>query len=205
MLRMIHSIRFWRKSLLSAALVLTSCTGNNDEPRSAPITTARASDTGAARGAPANDSAMAGMDHSKMDMGTPSTASRSAATGSAMAGMDHSTMAMPTPPSGSTPRRATPAGAGGMAGMDHSTMQMGTPRPAVRPSSAPRAGATQAMDHSTMPGMQATPPNPIDQKVQQLIAQLVQDSVVRSRIQSDTVLRNRWQDPDVRRILLGRP
>lgn len=56
-----------------------------------------------------------------------------------------------------------------------------------------------------MPGMQAAPPNPTDQKLQRLIAQLVQDSVVRSRIQSDSVLRNRWQDPEVRRVLLGRP
>lgn len=123
--------------------------------------------------------------------------------------MDHSQMAM-----GASPARTrnAPAGArtsaataGGMAGMDHSTMQMGATRPTVRPSTAPRANAAQPMDHSTMPGMQAAAPNPTDQKLQRLIAQLVQDSVVRSRIQSDSVLRNRWRDPEVRRILLGRP
>lgn len=61
------------------------------------------------------------------------------------------------------------------------------------------------MDHSKMAGMQPPAPNAAEQKLQQLVGELVEDSVVRARIQADSILRNRWQDPEVRRILLGRP
>lgn len=56
-----------------------------------------------------------------------------------------------------------------------------------------------------MAGMQAATPDAAEQKLQRLVGVLVQDSVIRARIQADSVLRNRWQDPEVRRILLGRP
>jgi len=70
------------------------------------------------------------------------------------------------------------------------------------------------MDHSNMPGMAGTgaaaTPAPaaqdaISPAMRALVTRLVQDPVVRERIQADSVLRNRWQDPDVRRILVARP
>ena len=90
--------------------------------------------------------------------------------------------------------------------MDHSTMPMGAARPAAGSSTAtPRAGAMAGMDHSAMAPTQPSAPDAAEQKLQRLVGELVQDSVVRARIQADSVLRNRWQDPEVRRILLGRP
>ena len=146
-------------------------------------------------------SQMAGMDHSKM--GAPAATEPGADSGAgAMAGMDHSQMQM-----GGTPAPAAGGGggtgtgtvttAGSMAGMDHSQMPMGTNptqnagRAAARPTTAPtpqdRARAAA------------------DEKLQQLIAGLVKDSVVRARIQADTALRRRWADTSLRRILSNPP
>ncbi|MEW5926092.1 MAG: hypothetical protein AB1941_01265 [Gemmatimonadota bacterium] len=38
-----------------------------------------------------------------------------------------------------------------------------------------------------------------------LVGQLVQDSVVQRRIRQDPVLREQWQDPGVRQVILRRP
>ena len=39
-------------------------------------------------------------------------------------------------------------------------------------------------------------------KLQRLVARLVEDPVVRQRIQADSLLRNRWQDPQLREVIL---
>ena len=163
---------------------------------------------------PAAATGMAGMDHSTMAISprqTGGASTRPATAPGGMAGMDHSQMDMgarSAPPRGtgrSSPGRAS-AATGGMAGMDHSTMPMSPARPGARSSTAtPRAGAMAGMDHSAMAPTQPPVPDAAEQKLQRLVGELVQDSVVRARIQADSVLRNRWQDPEVRRILLGRP
>ncbi len=112
-----------------------------------------------------------------------------------MQGMDHSSMAGMQSSAG---QRGT------MQGMNHGAMNM----PGQQ-----QAGQMAGMDHSGMSGMQpsrggaAAQGSPLgaDQgtrKVQQLVTELVEDPVVRQRIQADSVLRNRWQDPGVRRVLL---
>ena len=133
---------------------------------------------------------MQGMDHSNMPGMQPS-----ARQGGNMQGMDHSNMAGMQP---------SPGQGGTMQGMDHGAMNMpGQQQP----------GQMAAMDHSGMSGMQPRQggaaaqgaPLGADQgtrKVQQLVTELVEDPVVRQRIQADSVLRNRWQNPGVRRVLL---
>ena len=158
-------------------------------------------------GATGGGGGMGAMDHSKMGTGG---SGRSAPSGS-MAGMDHSTMNMPSTPR--SPRQATSAG--GMAGMDHSAMNMPgtapmragtTSRPAADRNMAGMNHAAMqqpAMDHSNM-AMGAQQPAGLDSatvKLQLLVTALTQDPVVQQRIQADTVLRNRWRDPDVRQIL----
>ena len=183
----------------------------------------------------ADSTSMAGMDHSQMQMGAAGpTASTPAADSSAggMAGMDHSQMPMPGQPAAQgTGASRPPAAAAGnsMAGMDHSQMQMGgTPAAAAgrgrgTGSGTPAAtGGMAGMDHSQMPmgtnraqnaGRAAAPAATAqdraraaaDEKLQQLIAGLVKDSVVRARIQADTALRRRWADTSLRRILISPP
>ena len=155
-------------------------------------TTTPAADTGAG--------SMAGMDHSQMEMPGQSPAAsqapgtnRAPAAAGSMAGMDHSQMQMggaPAPAAGRGRSTGTPAAAGGMAGMDHSQMPMGTNR-------APNAGRAAAPT--------ATAQDQADDKLQQLIAGLVKDSVVRARIQADTALRRRWADTSLRRVLISPP
>ena len=164
--------------------------------------------TGATR--PAADSgagSMAGMDHSQMAMpGQTPTASQAtgtnrasaAAASGSMAGMDHSQMQMggtAAPAAGRGRGTGTPAATGGMAGMDHSQRQMGTnPAPSVAArTTAPRATPQDEARAAA------------DDKLQQLIAGLVKDSVVRARIQADTALRRRWADTSLRRILISPP
>lgn len=205
-------MRAQTSSIVAAAFLLAACAGGDDSLQADNTPTL---DTGTvwAAGNPA-DSGMAGMDHSTMAMpprqaGGGST--RPATAPGGMAGMDHSQMAMGAPSAQSraagsaSSRRAVPT-AGGMAAMDHSTMPMGAARPAAGVSTAtPRAGAMAGMDHSAMAPTRPPAPDAAEQKLQRLVGELVQDSVVRARIQADSVLRNRWQDPEVRRILLGRP
>ena len=159
---------------------------------------------------PTADSAagsMAGMDHSQMAMSAqpPATSQATgtkrapaAAAGGSMAGMDHSQMQMggaPAPAAGRGRGTGTPAATGGMAGMDHSQMPMGTNRPqaAAGGNTAPRVTAQDQARAAA------------DDKLQQLIAGLVKDSVVRARIQADTALRRRWADTSLRRILINPP
>ena len=150
----------------------------------AELFTCRAAVPAAVTTPPAAKSAdpMAGMDHSKMNMGTPAAGARPAAPGAKptdpMAGMDHSKMNMGAPAAGAKPPAAgtKPAARGAkpadpMAGMDHSTMNMGAPAAAAKPPAAgtkPAArGAKPAdpmagMDHSKMnmgtPASGAKPP-----------------------------------------------
>ena len=172
---------------------------------------------------------MAGMDHSQMGAAAANATTPGADSGAgSMAGMDHSQMAMPAQSPAGTSAAATngapAAGASGsMAGMDHSKMQMGgTAAPAAeraRGTATPAAGGMAGMDHSQMPmgtnraqnATARTTAPPVtaqdraraaaDEKLQQLIAGLVKDSVVRARIQADTALRRRWADTSLRRIL----
>ena len=85
--------------------------------------------------------AMAGTDHSKMNMGAPASGAKPAAPGAkpggAMAGMDHSKMNM-GPASGAKPAAPGAKPSGSMAGMDHSKMNMGggSSRPGAMPMAA---------------------------------------------------------------------
>lgn len=77
--------------------------------------------------------------------------------------------------------------------MDHGQMDM-----PMAPSQTPMPMPMPASHRSAAPAV--VPP-----AMQQLLAQLVADPVVMQKIQRDSVLRNRWQDPDVRRLVVGRP
>ena len=136
----------------------------------------------------AGGGAMAGMDHSKM----PGMGATKAAAGN-MAGMDHSRMAMPTSPAASR-RASTPA-------MDHATM------PGMNmPSGDARRRTTAApMDHASMPGMTTAPVSAADVKLDQLLAGLLRDTIVRARIQTDTALKRRWDEAARRTLLLTDP
>lgn len=105
-------------------------------------------------------------------------------TANAMAGMDHSKM--PGMEKTSAPVASSP-----MAGMDHSKMLM-------NPTSPPSA---PAMDHAMMGAVSAE--NAADRKLQQIVARLVQDSIVLKRIGADSVLRARWLDSAIKRIFLN--
>jgi uncharacterized protein involved in copper resistance len=169
---------------------------------------------------------MTGMDHSNMPgMGT-STAQ--GAPGGSMAGMDHSNMpGMATAPStgrtAGAARSGTASGSSAMAGMDHSNMP-GMNAPATRSQSGTSRGSTMngmaGMDHSTMPmgtnaqqGMQIMPgmpgtqaaPDEAAQKLQRLMAELVEDPEVRQRILADSALRRGWQNPTVRQSVRKQP
>lgn len=84
---------------------------------------------------------------------------------------------------------------GNMQGMNHGAMNMPPQQ---------QGGQMAGMDHTGMSGIQggALGADQGTRKVQQLVTELVEDPVVRQRIQADSVLRNRWQDPGVRRVLL---
>jgi hypothetical protein len=46
-------------------------------------------------------------------------------------------------------------------------------------------------------------PDAASEKLQRIVVALVRDPLVRQRIQVDTVLRNRWRDSAVRKIVVG--
>ncbi|MEO6214179.1 MAG: YHS domain-containing protein [Vicinamibacterales bacterium] len=104
-----------------------------------------------AAGSPAG--AMAGVDHSKMAMGTPASIAKPAAPGAkpaakpadAMVGMDHSKMNMGKPASTVKPPApgARPAAkpADAMAGMDHSKMSIAGATPKADDAAAPGPGS----------------------------------------------------------------
>ena len=99
---------------------------------------------------------MAGMDHSKMNMGAPASGAKPAAPGAkpggAMAGMDNSKMNMGAPASGAKPAASGAKPGGATAGMDHSKMNMGAPASSAKPAApGPKPGGAMAgMDHSKM-------------------------------------------------------
>lgn len=155
---------------------------------------------------------MAGMDHSKMPgMGgragggdTTAAVDHSkmpgmgggARGGNAMGGMDHANMPGMT-------RTPAAGGRAPMAAMDHANMP-GMNRPAAR------ATAPAQMDHANMPGMAMPAPTAAllsagDVKLDSLLNALLNDSVVRQRIQSDTSLKRRWDEAAKQTILLNRP
>lgn len=139
---------------------------------------------------------MAGMDHSKMPgMGTaPASPGRPVRP---MAGMDHSNMPGMGAASGSRRRPANP-----MAGMDHANM------PGMVPPSRAATPSTPPMDHSNMPGMtgaMSTPATAAELKLDTLVAALLNDPIVRQRIQSDSSLKRRWDNAARQTILLTRP
>lgn len=123
-------------------------------------------------------SGMAGMDHSKMAGAAANTVSDTS-----MAGMDHSKMPGMSP---ATSQRATAA----PMPMDHANMP-GMPSAAARTTAAPMAG----MDHSQMQAVSAA-----DQKFDRLLAVLLEDPVVKQRIQQDAILRRQWDDAAVKAL-----
>jgi hypothetical protein len=205
--------------LLAASATFIACSGERevsgrtgaaDSPDSASV----------ARGSAAEEN----VDHSTMTMPGDTAMNMAGSSEPAdMAGMDHSTMAKPAPgvaggtnsARGSAPAAPRAGNKGGMAGMgamDHSGMDMSPPRPQTRTSSgaavaaAPRMSGTSGMGHGgmSMPGSAPTlPADPALEKLQQMVRLLTRDPLVRQRIQADTALRNRWTDPEVRRIILG--
>ncbi len=136
----------------------------------------------------------AGMDHSKMPGMAPKTSTEKSGT---MAGMDHSKMPG-TAVKTSTEKKGTTAG------MDHSKMVMAPDSQAKRNASS----AQPAMDHAAMGHATPSTTDPAaavaaDEKLVQIAARLVQDSIVMRRIQMDSTLRNRWADSAVRRLILN--
>ena len=100
--------------------------------------------------------AMAGMDHSKMNMGTPAAAAKPASPGAKpvdkMAGMDHSKMNMGTPAAAAKPAARAAKPPDPMAGMDHSKMNTAKPAAAATsPAQGQKAAPMAGMDHSKMP------------------------------------------------------
>ena len=201
-----------RLSTLSAVL-LAAAVGC----RSGDTGTDRAPDRRAARdsagGETVDTGAMAGMDHSKM----PGMAKATPSTSGEMASIDHSKMPGMA--------KATPSTGGETAGTDHSKM------PGMTKVASSTSNATAGMDHSKMPSMApstrtretSTMPgvdhagmamstknlefgaDPADEKLKQVVALLVRDSIVMRRIQADPSLRATWADQAVRRLIINDP
>lgn len=149
---------------------------------------------GMAAPAPGSGSS-ARVDHSTMPgMGTaPASPDRPARS---MAGMDHSNM--PGMGASESPRRT----ANPMAGMDHANM------PGMGPPSRTATPSMPSMDHPNMPGMtggMSTPVTAAELKLDTLVAALLNDPVVRQRIQTDSSLKRRWDSAAKQTILLTRP
>jgi hypothetical protein len=178
-------------AILVAGAVLAGC--DREGARRA----AEANDTGQAGGSrvtvdsaagstdPSPQDPMQGMDHSKM-AGAPPTSRTDTAMGR-VSGMDHSKM-------------GRSSAAADMTAMEHAKMS-GAARP-----NAPRpgTGGMPGMAHGAemRPTQSEASEDTSMVKLRRLIAGLVADSVVRTRILADSFLRNRWQDSVVRRILL---
>ncbi|MBA2556153.1 MAG: hypothetical protein H0V12_02215 [Chloroflexi bacterium] len=192
----------------------------------APATATAVPDTSAANGHSAGDHGMAGMDHGAAPAGAAGSTSMEGMDHGAMAGMDHSRMGgMQHGQTQHAQTAQTPgmdhSRMGGMQhgqtqhgqtaqprGMDHSSMpgiQHGTMN--VRGGDGMRRdGAMPGMDHSRMDGMEQRPAGvPWDdagmEKLLLLVAELVRDPAVQARIQADSVLRRRWEDEGLRRVL----
>lgn len=205
--------------MLVSGAILVACSGESDVSRR----TGAAASTDSASVPPAS-AAETTVDHSTMTM-PGHTAPDTAGSGEPgdMAGMDHSTMAMPAPGvaertssargnSPVAPPAGNTSGMAGMGAMDHSGMNMPPSGGQARRSSgagvavAPRMAGTPGMAHGgmSMAGSAQMPPaDPALEKLQRMVQLLSRDPLVRQRIQVDTALRNRWADPEVRRIILG--
>ncbi|HEV7589209.1 MAG TPA: hypothetical protein VGO40_13925 [Longimicrobium sp.] len=182
---------------------------------------------GAAGGGSRSGGGMAGMDHSKMLGMSHGAGARTNPDHQRMAGMDHSGMAGMSRPSAAG---RTAAGMGGMshegmggmsggaarAGGEHAGMQgmdhSAAPAGAAHQAHAATSGDMGAMNHAGMqPGMsmEAGPAHaaadPGTAKLLELGEALVRDTAVQRRIREDPALRTRWSDPDVRRVIEGRP
>lgn len=140
---------------------------------------------------------MGGMDHSKMQQNTAVRGQPS------MPGMNHPKMSRNAPGTKQQP----------MAGMDHPAMNM-----------HPATGGSMQMQHQ-MPmhemrpgqanppaGMQMPPPEqlaaPDDaamEKLRAIVAELLRDPKILARIEADTALKRRWQDPRIQQYLMKRP
>lgn len=162
--------------------------------------------------------ASAGTDHSGHASGSPQAPVTSAGShaghgGSSAHGGAHS-----------AGHAVAPASSGQIATADHGGHQPSSPRPG-QPSTdhaphplhhaeappAPRSQAGQAAatdQHSghvlASPGRQMEGVDAGTDKLLTLVAALVQDSVVQRHIEQDSVLRELWRDPGVRRIVLPR-
>lgn len=155
-------------------------------------------------------SAMAGMDHGPADGGRrggggmPAMAGMRHDDGSAgrrrpaMAGMGHAMSGMPAAGSRTGGEHA------GMAGMDHSS--------AGHQQRAARSGDMTGMNHGGMPqgmrmggGAAQVPADAANEKLLELGSALVRDTAVQRRMREDPALRAGWSDPDVRRVIEGRP
>ena len=151
-----------------------------------------------------NRRSMAGMDHSGMaGMRHDGAGGRSSA---GMAGMNHSGM-------------AGMAGTGARAGGEHARMP-GMDRSAAAGMAGHQGHAAASgemsgisgMSHAGMqPGMRMggeaarVPADAATAKLLELGSALVRDTAVQRRIREDPALRAGWSDPDVRRVIEGRP
>lgn len=191
------------RTALVAGAMSVACDATGDRPRAATA----GNDTGPAGRAevrritidsaagttvPAATDPMPGMDHGRM-AGPGAKTPMTAATGT-MSDLDRSKPGRSPGP--------------GMSAMDHARMSAPA-RPDAPRSAAPTPGmaAMPGMAHEAeMRARQNPPANDVAMlKLQRLLARLVADSVVRSRILADSFLRSRWQDSSVRRILLLPP
>lgn len=145
--------------------------------------------------AKAPSGSMAGMDHSNMPGMSRSVAKPGAVP---TAAVDHAAMGHAVPPA---PARTQPAASQAMAGMDHSRMNM--------PSGVRSAATPSGMDHAAMAARPSAIAefggDPADDKLSRIVALLVRDSIVVSRINANPDLRRAWQDPAVRRLIVNTP
>ena len=95
-------------------------------------------------------------------------------------------------------------------GVDHSAHAAGAARSATPAHRDVDHTATATRSHGQHANTPSVSPAPLAtgagmDKLMFLVAELVRDSVVQRRIQEDPVLREQWQDPGVRQIILRRP
>lgn len=217
--------------LVFTAALITGCSGGSGESDQRPdqivvadsVAAPAAADPHAGHdmgdsAAGSDRTGMAAMDHSAHGSGAPAdapdhtahggvqgtdhgaAAGRSAAAAGA-GGADHSAHAAAAGP-GRT------AGAAGQA-MDHSRHTAAASL-AGGQTAAARSHAGMAHVPAGSSGRTGSLPaghaqhDEVEDKLMMLVAELVQDSVVQLRIQQDPVLREQWQDPGVRQIILRR-
>jgi uncharacterized protein involved in copper resistance len=198
---------------LAALLLIAGCsnpqppadeTQRSETGPTAPATATAVPDTSAADAHSAGDHGMAGMNHGAAPAGPAGSTPMQGMDHGAMAGMDHSRM-------GGMRHDQTPHGQTAQTrGMDHSSMP-GMQHGAMNVPGGDgmrRDGAMPGMDHSRMDGMEQSAAgvrwdDAGMEKLRLLVAELVRDPSVQARIQADSVLRRRWEDEGVRRVLLS--